>query len=243
MKELYELFNAASPWLVGLAVIAYFIKFTLEKTIDSRFKRMEAAQARALNEVTEIAKTSLSVKQAMRKEERDALVECRVAIETWEDALLRMIVEVSMGTGTINIEKLMTDDNALFLKVKLGIVRACIYLREPELERQLLSAVLKIRQTYYPLIQETMPRLIDLQAKAADLNAKVEAALKGAGALTAQDRDENLRVQTAITNEIRSYSEALLAGYRPLAEQLHGLKEQTNQYVYRDMASSRISES
>jgi hypothetical protein len=235
MTDLLEVFKNASPVLLVTVVAVYFLKVFLEK-------RLEGFAGR----VSEIAKTSLEVKKELRSDERGELVAFRVAVEEWENFLQTLLFDFSMGPPSkAQVEPLSQKDNELFLKVKIAVVKVGIYLRDKQLEQQLMEAVINLRKTYYPIIYEPMPRLIDLQSRLLPIELKMTA-FEQSGlsdisvAPTDRDREEHAALEAQLTEEMRCFSENLLKEYRGIAEQLVALKEAINQYIYRPIREAAI---
>lgn len=225
----------ASPGLVVTVIAVYFLKVFLEKRLEGLAGRVD-----------EIARTSLDVKKELRGEERSELVAFRVAVEEWESFLQTLIFDFSMlPPSKAQIEPIYQKDKELFLKVKIAVVKVGIYLRDQELENRLMSAVLQLRKTYYPIVNEPMPRLIDLQTSLLPLERKL-AAFEQSGfsnmafAPTPEDRQSHLAIQTKLTEEMRLFSENLVREYRGIAEQLVALKEGINVYIYRPIHEAAI---
>lgn len=235
MKEILDLLKESSPVLILLVLVAYFAKVYIEKRLEGLAGRVE-----------EIARTSLDVKKDLRGEERGELIALRVAVEKWQYFLESVVGDFTMlDPLKAQVTTLYKKDERLFLDVRIGIVRASTYLRNPELEQKLMGAILKIRHLYYPLINAAMPKLIDLQAQLGliqnKLNAFEQSGMKDMTfAPTEKDRDEHLRLQAAMTGEVRDFSEKLLAQYRTIAEQMVDLKEAINFYIYRPIKGAAI---
>ncbi len=235
MREIIELFKKSSPILIILVIIAYFLKFSVEKKIEGVIGRVE-----------EIAKTSLEIKKEIRGEERAQLVNLRVAIEKWEDFLLTGLFDYTMmPSPDAKVSALYKEDKKLFLDVKIAIVKTCIYLRDEELEKQLIGMVLNIRKSYYPLIFESLPTLIDIQTKLAPIEYKLNKFRESnfqdmTYAPTQKDREENLRLQTMMTEETKKFSEKYLQLQPDIAEQMKKLKEVINDYIYRPIHKAAI---
>jgi hypothetical protein len=196
--------------------------------------------------VEEIAKKSLEVKSSLRGEERNELILFRVALEKWEDFLQSALFDFAMAAPSeAEVNSLREKDRQFFLDVKIAVVRACTYLRDKELEQRLMQSVLSIRKLYYPINNDTLPRLINLQAQLIPLEAKLSAFQKSdmtnmAFAPTEHDRDEHLKLQKLITDELKKSQDDLVARYRPVAEHMAELKEAVNQYIYRPIRRSAI---
>ncbi len=237
-KEFVEWAKGTPIEILIILAALYLLKIFLEKRIEGFAGRVE-----------EIAKTSLQIKSAIRQEERGELVAFRTAIEEWEDALQTMVFDYSMNLpSAADIASMYTRDKELYLKVKLAVVRAGIYLRDKELEQQLMRSVMKLRQTYYPLINEPMPRLIDLQARIKPYDIKLAMFEKSAFkdlsvAPTEKDREEYAALQAEMTEEMRRFAENLLKEYRGIAEQLVALKEAMNTYIYMPINHTAIDRS
>ena len=235
MEEILKLLKESSPILVLLAVFAYFAKVFIEKRLEGFTGRIE-----------EIAKTSLEVKKELRGEERGELVGLRVAVEKWEYFLQTAVGDFTMmDPSKAQVTTLYKKDKKLFLNVRIGVVKVSIYLRNRELEQQLMSAILKIRKMYYPLINEVMLKLIDLQAQLRlmenKLNTFQQSGMKDlTHGPTEKDREENLRLQSMMTEEVGRFSETFLGQYRSIAEQMNDLKEAINDYIYRPIKKTAI---
>lgn len=239
MKDLFdvlkEILKTGSKALLVTVVVAYFLSIFLEKRLEGIAGRVE-----------EIAKTSLEVKRELRGEERSELVTFRVAVEEWENFLQTMIFDFSVQPPSrAQVDPFYQKEKELFLKVKIAAVRVGIYLRDAELEQQLMTAVTQLRKTYYPIINEPIPRLIDLQSRLLPIEQKLAAFersgfLNMAYAPTIKDRDEHAALQTQLTEEVRLFSESLVKEYRGITEQMADLKAAVNQYIYRPIGETAI---
>ncbi|MGD0763091.1 MAG: hypothetical protein ABR929_07855 [Roseiarcus sp.] len=237
MNDLLELFKNASPALVVAIATVYFLKVFLEKSLEGIAGRVE-----------ELAKTSLDVKKEIRAEERSELVAFRVAVEEWEDFLQTAIFDFAMQPASgAQVAPLYQKDKELFLKVKIAVVKAGMYLRDNELEHRLMAAVLQLRKTYYPIINERIPRLIDLQSRISPIVQKIakfeqSGLLDTAVAPTARDRDEYAELLAKQTEEMQLFSQRLRNEYPGIAQQLVTLKEVINDYVYRPIGKASVVE-
>jgi hypothetical protein len=235
MHEFVEVLKNASPMLLITVVAAYFLKVFLERRLQGLAGRIE-----------EITRTSLQVKKDLRSDERGALVAFRVAVEEWEDFLQTLLFDFSMRPPSkAQVEPIAQLDHELFLKAKLAVVKVGIYLRNKQLEQQLMGAVIVLRKTYYPIINEPMPRLLDLHSRLLPIERKLAAFSQSdlsdmSVAPTDKDREEHAALQAQMTEEMRCFSENLVRAYRGIAEQLVGLKEAINQYIYRPIKEAAI---
>lgn len=236
MEEMLKLLKETSPIIIILVVLAFFGKFFIEKRIEGLSNRIE-----------EINKTSLEVKREIRSEERGELVDFRVAIEKWEYFLLNAIFDYSMNNPLeYDISDLYKQDKKLFLNVKISIVKSCIYLRNQELEQQLMNTVLNIRKTYYPIIYNFLPQIIDIQFKIKTIENKIyqfqQSGMKDMSfAPTEQDRLLYQQLQSQLTEENQKYSDTLTEKYKEIAVQLDELKDSMNQYIYRPIKETAIN--
>lgn len=243
MKELLDLVKGASPALLLVIVLAYFVKTYVEKRLEGLAGRGEKRLTRIEDglaaKVADIGKTSLDLKKSLRNEERAELLLFRVSVEKWEYSLQTLLFDFTLLSGTeAQIAPFTRDDKQLFLDVRLAVVRVSTYLRDRDLEIQLMAAISKIRSTYYPMIYAALPRLIDLQTKLIPLELKMKRFAESgmqdmAFAPTQQEREDNLATQTLMTQEMSGFSAALLKEYQAVAEQLVDVKEAVNKYIYR----------
>jgi len=257
--ELTKLMQQSGPVVVVFVILGYFFKVFLEKRLERFAERhekqldrfadqTEKQQERLADRLDEIAKTSLEVKRELRGEERGELVGFRVAVEKWEYFLQTMVFDFTMlAPSEAKVSTFYEKDKDLFLEVRLAVIKASTYLRDEKLEQQLMAAVLKIRNTYYPLVNVSMPPLIDLQAKLMPLESKLkkfnESGMQDlAFAPTPQDREEHLKLQKLMTDEMKKFSDALMAQYRSIVEQMAAVKDAINQYIYRPIKHSAINE-
>ena len=236
MSELLKLFKDASPTMIIIVIAAFFLKVYIEKRVEGITSRID-----------EINKTSLEVKRELRGEERGELVAFRVAVERWEDFLQNTICNCSISKPSeMNIKVLYEKDRDLFLDVKIAIVKSCTYLRDRELEQQLMNAVLKIRKNYYPIINESLPRIIDIQSQLLFYENKLTMFQKSGMkdmtfAPTEQDREENKKLQEALTEELQKFAGQSIEQYRIIAEQMYDLKELMNDYIYRPIKDCAVN--
>ncbi|PYV16427.1 MAG: hypothetical protein DMG07_07810 [Acidobacteria bacterium] len=233
---LKETLRISGPVLLAVALAVYVLKVVLERKFESTVRRLE-----------EIGKTSLDVKKGLRQEEREELVALRVAVDKWEYFLQTAVIEFTMtDPAKADGRTLINKDTTLFQDVRVAIVRTSTYLRDRDLETKLMNAIVKIRKVYYPLINEVMPKLIDLQAQlqliANKLQALQQSGMKDmAFAPTEDDRAENLKLQTIMTDEVSRFAQSFISEYRSnIAEQMVDLKEEINSYVYRPIRETDI---
>jgi hypothetical protein len=237
--KLYDIAMTIIPGASIAAIAVAAMGYILKTLFENRLERFEKS-------AEELRNTSLALKHDIRNEERGELVAFRVAVEKWENFLQTLLFDFSMMPAlSADVTKLYASDKELYLEVRLAVVRASTYLRNQELELQLMAAVSRLRQTYYPLIGECMPKLIDLQAELAPIEMKLKRFADGslqdpASAPSVMDREKSLALQQAMTNEIQEFSTKLIGKYQDIAEQLVNLKEGVNQYIYRPIKEARV---
>lgn len=231
-----EYLGQSSLTLIAVLILGYFLKIFIEKRIQGIVGRVD-----------EIQKISLDIKKEIRLNELSNLVEFRESVERWEDFLQSALFDYGMQTPIdAQVGALYNKDRELFLEVKISVVKACIFLREKELEKQLMDTVLKIRQNYYPLINEALPRLADIQARLRPYEIKLKKfEQSGLSDMTfapnENDREETQRLQTIMNTELKIFAENALEHYRIIAVQMYDLKEAINQYIYRPIKHSAVN--
>jgi len=246
MDVLYELAKGVIPGASIFAAIVAIVGYALAAYIGRRFDQIDKKADQIEKRAEEIRITSLELKKDMRGEERGELVTFRVAVEKWEDFLLRLVFDYTMTPpDKVDIAKFYNEDNTLFLEVKIAIVKVGIYLRDARLEQQLMGAVGKVRNTYYPLISQTLPSLIDLQTQLATIeiqrkNFADSGMTNMAFARTPEDRDKAAALQAALTEATRTFSAQLVTQYRAVAEQLVDVKNSVNAYIYRPVTQASL---
>jgi len=232
--------------LLIVLVLGYFAKLVIEKVIDTAFKRRERAEDDLIRRMDEIGKTSLDIKKGLRQEEREELVALRVAVEQWQYFLETAVFDFSMlDPVRADVRTLYERDKRLFFAVRVAVVKTSTYLRNPQLEQDLMRAIISIRNVYYPLVTRAASNLIDIQTQLRIIDSKLKAFAEGgmkdpAFAPTEADRQENLRLQTMMTDEVRSFRDEFLSQYRSIAEQMVGLKDAINAYIYRRITDTDI---
>jgi len=236
MQEIYDLFKKASPLMLCVVIVAYFVKTAVEKKIDG-----------IENRITEVASTSLAIKQELRNEERSDIVAFRVALTRWEDCLLGGLTTFAgQVPSQATANSFYEEEKKIFLEVKIEAVKASIYLRDEQLEQRLTGSISKIRNLYDPLITRILPQLIDLQSQLIPLEMKMnrfrESGMTNmAYAPTQEDLENSKRIQAAMTAQMKDFSDSLLAQYPPIAEELSGMKKDINRYLYRSIDTPAIN--
>jgi len=239
MNELVTFFTQTSISVIVLVVVAYFVRRYIEGSFKSRFTNIES-----------LVKSSLSIKESLRDREQTELVEFRVAVERWEYFLQTGVGDITMKSESADFEpaEFHKRDVELFGTVRVAAVKASIYLRDPQLEVELLKSITTIRHMYYPLLANTMQRVLELQGQLLPYLARMRqfeiGGLKDtAVALNAEEARIVIDLRHKMTSELNTYAESLVAQYKPIAEQLYELKQKINVHIYRPLTSHEINES
>jgi hypothetical protein len=237
MDELLKIIGVSSPFLALIVIVGYFIKRIIEKRIDFLSNRVE-----------EIGKTSLLIKKDLRTEERKELIDFRMALEEWQYFLQTSLFDYSIiSSSNISVEKLYRSDKKYFLNVKISSVKVSSYLRNEKLETDLNDLILKIRKLYYPIINESMPSLIDIKTRLAFFENKLtkfqESGMQDMNyAPTEMDRKENNELQEMLTKEVENFSHIIIENYRQIAVLLDEIRAEVNNYLYRPIKRTEIDQ-
>lgn len=229
MTELLKLFKDASPALVLLVIVAFFMRLYIEGLIKGRFATIE-----------HVMKSSIAINEGLRDNEQRELVEFRIAVERWEYFLQTGIADIVLRSESTNFEPadFHRRDVELYGAVREATVKASIYLRDQALEAELMKTVAAIRHMYYPLLSGTMQRVLATQEQMLPLLGRMKqfelSGMKDLSvALSPDEAQQLIALRHTMTGELRAYAEGLVAQYRPIAEQLHELKQRINTHIYR----------
>jgi hypothetical protein len=229
MAELLKFFKDASPALVLLAIVAFFVRMYIEGMIKGRFATLE-----------NLMKSSIAINEGLRDNEQRELVEFRIAVERWEYFLQTGIADIVMRSESTEFEPadFHRRDVQLYGEVREAAVKASIYLRDQALEAELMKAIAAIRHMYYPLLSSTMQRVLETQEQMLPLLGRMKqfelSGMKDTSvALTTDEAQHLMALRYKMTAELRTYAETLVAQYRPIAEQLYDLKQRINAHIYR----------
>jgi hypothetical protein len=238
MLDLIKNLNQAPLWMIGGALVLYLAQQMFEGRLKSGFARVE-----------KVMDSSLGLKTDLRTREQDALVDFRLAIEAWEYFLQHGIADLSieMDLGTFEPADFHKADVTAFGNVRQAAVKASVLLRSRDLETELLHTINTVRALYYPLVQTAMSQIITIQGEIAPFTARIklfeESGLKDLSvALSPTEAAKVLDLRTDMTAALAEYGTALVAQYKPIAEQLYDLKEKINVYVYRPLTTHKIDE-
>jgi hypothetical protein len=238
VPEFVNFILAASPAVIFVVIVGYYLNAVIIKKIDG----LEAR-------VTAIVSTSLDIKKDLRNEERAVLVEFRANLMRWEDFLLRMLTEyANQSASQSESNSYYERDSKLFLDVRIAAVKASIYLRDQALERRLMASISKIRALYSPLIAEAMSQLISLQSQLIVIDIKMKKSVAtGLADLsiapTEADLQQHKIIDTQMTEVLKQFSDKLLVQYPPIAKELDELKVAINAYIYRSVDTASLSQS
>ena len=248
MKDFYdiakEFFRDASLGALIAAIIGYLLKQYIERRWDGIEKAAQRRNELFDKQAEELRATSLALKQGLRTEERNELVAYRVALEKWQYFLETSLFDFSiLDPAKVTIGTLYEEDKAAFLDVRIAIVRASTYLRNKGLEIQLMATVTDIRKLYYPIINEALPRLIDVRTQLAVIDDKMKRyAATGnlADAPTPQDQTMSHDLQEQLTAATRDFAERIKTAYPQIAAKLVDMKDAINVYIYRPVTAAAV---
>jgi hypothetical protein len=251
MLELLKLIKDTPVSLVILALVmaitAYFARNFFEGWLKSRFATQESLLKNHYTNLENLVKSSLSIKEELRSKEQTELVEFRVSVEKWEYFLQTGISDLTMMSESNEFEPagFHKRDTELFGGVRIAAVKASIYLREQELEVELLKTIGTIRDMYYPLLYSTIQRVLELQSQLLPYLTRIKQFEVGgfkdnAVALSPDEGRIVVELRHKMTNELRAYAEGLVAQYKPIAEQLWDLKHRINVHIYRPLTTHEI---
>jgi hypothetical protein len=238
MLDILKLFEAASIPLIVAVLVAYLARNYIESAMKSRFANFET-----------LVKSSIAIKESLRSQEHKELVDFRVAVERWEYFLQTGIADLTMQSESTTFEPadFHKTDQELFGAVRVAAVKASIYLRDPQLEVELLKTISAIRQMYYPLLAGTMQSVLELQGQMIPLLSRMRQFEAGgqrdvAIALNPDEGRILVGLRHKMSDELRGYAEKLVAQYRPIAEQLYELKQKISVHIYRPVQSAAVND-
>jgi hypothetical protein len=231
-----------------LTIVVVFILAAFWVWAEKRLTDLAAKQGQLfqnnLDIATEISRTSLDVKSQLRQEERSALVAFRVALVEWEDFIQNAVGTFSMSdpADTKVIRKLAQRDQKIFLAVKESLVKAIAYLRDQQLEDQMMGVVVQARMIYYPVLNMAVMQLIDARQALVDFDIKLQRSSIAGVAPTQADRRERDRLEQAVTDVLATTSKEYIDRYPAFAQKLEELKRGINYYIYRPIESTSIDQ-
>jgi hypothetical protein len=236
--DLITQLNAAPIWMILGALLLYLGRQLFEGRLKSEFTRTE-----------KLVDSSLGLKTGLRTQEQGALIDFRMAVETWEYFLQSGIGDLTMKSelGTFEPADFHETDSKSYGAVRMAAVKASVLLRSRDLEVELLQTIGAIRQLYYPLVQKTVSEAIAIQEDMAPFAMRMklfeQSGMKDLSvALTPDDAAKMADLRRAMTAALADYCAALVANYKPIAEQLYELKEKINVHVYRALDTYKIDE-
>jgi len=238
MEKILELIKQ-SPAVIIIVAIGYFGKLYIENEINAIHTK-----------INEIGKTSLNIKQDLRDEERQALIDFRIAVEHWENFLLSSLANFSNSQISVDsINEYYNQENTLQLDVKVAIAKLGVIAQNEDIYQNTLNILINISRIHNPFINKYLPMLIDMQAQYEPIKyrmKKYEESLSGKAdfkySLEQAKADKALSqsINVQKTQLIQQYSDELLGVYPKLVEQLVELKVSMNQQAYRPILSDRI---
>jgi hypothetical protein len=236
MDEVIKALPLAPIWVLAIAAVAYVGRGWFDAALKSRFSTLESRLA-----------GSLEIKRGLRTHEQDELVDFRVVVEKWEYFLQTGVADLMTKTESeaFDPNDFYERDKKLFGKVRLGAVKASIFLRNADLEVELLKTINAIRALYYPRVEATLRAVVDLQGQMQPyLNRihlfEVSGQKDTAIMLNADEANVFIGLRHQMTGLLQAYAEGVAADIRPILEQLGELKSKINVYIYRPLTSAEI---
>lgn len=238
MVELLKTLPETPFWILAGVAVIYVIRNLFEGGLKSHFANFEKRVA-----------SSFSIKEGLRGQEQQELVEFRVSVEKWEYFLQIGIGDLIMKSGSQEFEPsdFHSRDVKLFGNVRIAAVKASIYLRDPQLEVELLRTVSTIRGMYYPLLQTAIHDVLELQGQLLPFQTRMQlfeaSGMKDTSvALNADEAQIAVGIRNKMSGALRTYVEGLVAQYQPIGEQLYELKDKINVHIYRPLTNHKIDE-
>ena len=240
MVDIWALTTASLVPSVVVGVVAYLGKLGIDRQlakIDARSERLDTI-------ATELRGASLGVKTKMREEERQAVVDFRIALERWEDYLHNAPFELGMADADkADVSALYAKDRDNVLAVKLALVKASVYLRDPSLESRLLDAIQNIHKTFYPIFNAGLMPVIAVQDRRRLMAQKLSAFEKSGNlalAPTQADLEEHKAANAQLTAALANFAAQSTKAYADAAPMLGELKAAINTYLYRPMEEAAV---
>lgn len=238
MIETLKELQALPLWIIIGAVAIYFFRNYFENRLKSYFSSTE-----------KLVENSLSIKKDLRSQEQKELVEFRICVEKWEYFLQVGISDLIMKSGSDDFKPadFHNHDIELFGNVRIAAVKASIFLQDPQLEIELLRTISTIRSMYYPLLESAVREVLELQEQLLPFLTRMQL-FDASGskdlsvALTPDEAEMVVSIRKKMSVALNTYIENLVAGYKPIAEQLCELKEKINVHIYRPLTTHKIHE-
>ncbi|WP_309735673.1 hypothetical protein [Chamaesiphon sp. OTE_75_metabat_556] len=250
MIEILKGLQSTPLWIVIGAVAIYLFRNYFENRLKSYFANSENRFKSYLANAEKLVASSLSIKQDLRSQEQKELVEFRICVEKWEYFLQVGISDLIIKSGSDDFKPadFHSLDIELFGNVRIAAVKASILLRDPQLEIELLRTISTIRSMYYPLLESTVRDVLELQGQLLPFLIRMNL-FDASGskdlsvALNPDEAEIVVSIRKKMSDVLNSYIENLVAGYKPIAEQLYELKDKINVHIYRPLTSHNIHES
>lgn len=228
MQALLDLLKK-SPLLFLLFAVVMVVKVYFDK-------RMEGLA----EEIRDIGRTSLAVKQQLREREREELLAFREAIARWEHYL---VSETAMLPQLLKSDRGLDDfykrESDLFLEVTISSIRLRTLIRDDSLNKRVLDITVSVRKSYIPLVGELVARLFDINTRLAPIEAKLKQSPEtgppdsNSISFTQADRQQRLALLEKQTTLYADFQARLLDEYRNIAVKMEAVNDAINAYLYR----------
>jgi len=223
-----------------MLIMLYLIKLIGKATYEETIKHLNSIK-------DDIRKTSLDIKQDLRKEERAALVDFRLALEDWQEFMFAGPFQFAMQEkGYMSVEELTAKDLELNNKLRNESVKTSIYLRDEQIENESRAVIAMYRKLLYPLVNHAISDLIDLKAQRDRYTAKESRFKETGGAdpallLTEKDREEAKKLDLVITARLKDFADRFAEQQPSIQKKLSELKDRINAYIYRPIENAGIN--
>lgn len=235
MPELLDLLKK-SPLLFLFFIVVMVAKVYFDKRIEG-----------LADEIAEVGKTSLAVKQQLREQEGKELLAFREAVARWEYYLQNetsTLPDLLMRDDGMN--SFYSKEGELFLGVNITSVRLRTLIRDKQLSQQVLDITVKLREAYHPLITELINTLIDLNVELIPIEEKLQTFLKQDPdnikvIFTPDERKQRLALLQQRVSAYQAFTEKMLIEYKALSAQMEDLNEAINAYIYRPIQNVEVN--
>jgi hypothetical protein len=234
MQALLDLLKK-SPLLFLLFALVMVTKVYFDKRVEG-----------LAEEIRDVGKTSLAVKQQLREQEREELLAFREAITRWEHYLqseTTLLPKLIASDGGIN--NFYKRESDLYLEVNISSIRLRTLIRDEALSQRVLDIMVKLRNAYIPLVNNLVAKLFAIDEELAPIEKKLKLFLdkKPSDSSISFTQEDRLQRQTLLEKQTAAYAEFqthIQDDYRNIAVELEALNDAINAYIYRPIAHADI---
>ena len=228
-------FIKRSPILFLIIALGYFAKVNIEKKIDGVNTR-----------ITEISKTSLSVKEKLREKELEALIDFRTRVEYWEHHLFSGFASISNANVTLgSINAFYETADKLRLELKISAAKLGVLTQNEQIYILAHDTMIQIAKSYEPLLRKYVNPMIDVQLEIDTVMARVGQLGPDARVDSGEGANlikSNRELQGKKTELVRQFYADSLETQQSILNLLADLKVTMNEQVYRPLNTDQINE-